>query len=127
MFAASSCASAGAAATLVGRERATGPARRLAVLGAGVELIATGIMERRLGMLGEPYLRVGRAAMRRRPSLRPLSGWGSRRTGRGRLRRAGAALILGGAVLQRFAIFEAGKSSARDPRYTVALQKQHVG
>ena len=35
VFAASSCASAGAAATLVGDERATGPARRLAVLGAG--------------------------------------------------------------------------------------------
>jgi hypothetical protein len=47
--------------------------------------------------------------------------------GRGRLRRAGAALILGGAVLQRFAVFEAGKASARDPRYTLALQKQHVG
>ena len=60
VFAASSCASAGAAATLVGDERATGPARRLAVLGAAAELVATGIMERRLGALGEPY-REGRA------------------------------------------------------------------
>ena len=35
VFAASSCASAGAAATLVGDARATGPARRLAAAGGG--------------------------------------------------------------------------------------------
>lgn len=127
VFAASSCASAGAAATLVGRERATGPARRLAVLGAGVELIATGIMERRLGMLGEPYRQGGAGRYAKAAKSATALGLGVTALGRGRLRRAGAALILGGAVLQRFAIFEAGKSSARDPRYTVALQKQHVG
>lgn len=127
VFAASSCASAGAAATLVGHEPATGPARRLAVLGAGAELVATGIMERRLGVLGEPY-RQGRAGGYAR-AAKPATALGMAVTamGRGRLRRAGAALILGGAVLQRFAIFEAGKASARDPRYILALQKQHVG
>jgi hypothetical protein len=127
VFAASSCASAGAAATLVGDERATGPARRLAVLGAGAELVATGIMERRLGALGEPY-REGRAGAYAR-AAKPATALGLAVTalGRSRLRGAGAALILGGAVLQRFAIFEAGKASARDPRYTLALQKQQVG
>jgi hypothetical protein len=97
------------------------------VLGAGAELIATGIMERRLGVLGEPY-RQGDASRYAR-AARPVTalGLGVTALGRGRLRRAGAALILGGAVLQRFAIFEAGKASARDPRYTVALQKQQVG
>jgi hypothetical protein len=126
VFAASSCASAGAAATLVGDERSTGPARRLAVLGAGAELIATGIMERRLGVLGEPYRR-GRAGGYAK-AAKPATALGLAVTAMagGRLRRAGAALILGGAVLQRFAVFEAGKASARDPRYTLALQKQHV-
>jgi hypothetical protein len=46
--------------------------------------------------------------------------------GRGRVRRGGAALILAGAVLQRFAIFDAGKASARDPRYTVEPQRSKV-
>jgi Polysulphide reductase, NrfD len=127
VFAASSCASAGAAATLVGDVRTTGPARRLAVLGAAAELVATGIMERRLGVLGEPYRqdRAGRYARVAKPAT--AAGLAVTALGRGRLRRAGAVLILGGAVLQRFAIFEAGKASARDPRYTLALQRQHVG
>jgi len=127
VFAASSCASAGAAATLVGNERATGPARRLAVLGAGAELIATSIMERRLGVLAEPYRQGGAGRYARAAKAATALGLGGTALGRGRLRRAGAALILGGAVLERFAIFEAGKASARDPRYTVALQKQRVG
>jgi hypothetical protein len=127
VFAASSCASAGAAATLVGDDRATGPARRLAVLGAGAELVATSVMERRLGALGEPYRegRVGGYARAAKPAT--ALGMAVTAIGRGRLRRVGAALILGGAVLQRFAIFEAGKASARDPRYTLAIQKQHAG
>ena len=84
-------------------------------------------MERRLGMLGEPYRqdRAGRYARAAKPAT--AVGLAVTAIGRGRLRRAGAALILGGAVLQRFAVFEAGKASARDPRYTLALQKQHVG
>ena len=127
VFAASSCASAGAAATLIGDERATGPARRLAVLGAAAELVATGLMERRLGVLAEPYRQgqTGRYAMAAK--LATALGLAVTAIGPGRLRRAGAALILGGAVLQRFAIFEAGKASARDPRYTLALQRQRVG
>jgi hypothetical protein len=123
VFAASSCASAGAAAVLVGHKDATGPARRLAIAGAGFELLATRIMERRLGVLAEPY-RQG-AAGRHARAARAATALGLATTAiaRGRTRRAGAALILGGAVLQRFAIFSAGKASARDPRYTVEPQR----
>ena len=71
--------------------------------------------------------RVGRARYARAAKPATALGLAVTALGRSRLRRAGAALILGGAVLQRFAIFEAGKASARDPRYTLALQKQQVG
>jgi hypothetical protein len=38
---------------------------------------------------------------------------------------AGAALVLG-AVCTRFAVFEAGQASARDPRYTVIPQRARL-
>jgi len=38
---------------------------------------------------------------------------------------AGAALLAGSAMT-RFAIFEAGLNSARDPRYTVIPQRQRL-
>jgi len=38
---------------------------------------------------------------------------------------SGAAL-LAGSVCTRFAIFEAGQASARDPRYTVIPQRERV-
>ena len=85
------------------------------------------IMERRLGVLAEPYRQGGAGRYARAAKAATALGLGGTALGRGRLRRAGAALILGGAVLERFAIFEAGKASARDPRYTLALQRQHVG
>ena len=89
-------------------------------------MLATGIMQRRLGELAEPYRR-GSAGGYARAS-KPVTALGLAATaiGRRRVRRAGAALILGGSVLQRFAIFEAGKASARDPRYTLAAQARRV-
>ena len=123
VFASSSCASAGSAAVLMGHDDSTGPARRLAIAGAGAELLATRIMERRLGMLAEPY-RQGPAGRQARAARTATAiGLAATAIGRGRIRRAGAALILGGAVLQRFAVFNAGKVSARDPRYTVEQQR----
>jgi hypothetical protein len=126
VFAASSCASAGSAAVLFGRAEATGPARRLAMAGAGAELVATGVMERRLGALAEPYRQGGAGLHARAARSATALGMATMAIGRGRVRRGGAALILAGAVLQRFAIFDAGKASARDPRYTVEPQRSKV-
>lgn len=46
---------AGGLGLLVGPERESGPARNFAVLGAALEAGATKLMERRLGLVGEPY------------------------------------------------------------------------
>ena len=44
--------------------------------------------------------------------------------GKGLVRRAGGGLLLAGAAFERFAVFNAGSDSARDPRYTVEPQRQ---
>src|SRR6185312_10027082 len=53
IFAGSSAASAGAACALIARPTAAGPARRLALAGAAVELTGSAAMRRRLGFLAE--------------------------------------------------------------------------
>ena len=39
---------------------------------------------------------------------------------------AGSALVLGGELALRFAVFKAGFQSARDPRYTVEPQRRRL-
>jgi formate-dependent nitrite reductase membrane component NrfD len=128
VFAGSSAASAGAACAMIAPARTARPARRLALAGAALELMAASVMLRRLGFLAEPYRR-GRA---RAPAT---TGTGMTAAGaftmllQGR-RRGGAiaagALLLAGSLAERFAIFRAGVDSARDPRYTVVPQRQRV-
>src|SRR5690242_15044777 len=54
-FVGSAAASAGAAATMLTPPKHAGPARRLAIGGAIVEGLATEVMGRRHGVIGEPY------------------------------------------------------------------------
>jgi Polysulphide reductase, NrfD len=126
IFAASACSSAGAACVLVGPAADTGPARRLALLGAAGELAGVRAMERRLGKLGEPYRhgragRYGRAA--KLLTAVGAAGMAARRPG---VRRLAAGSLLAGALFERFSIFAAGDASARDPRHTVAPQRERV-
>jgi hypothetical protein len=59
-----------------------------------------------------------------------MAGAGAVLTGLGRRSRAaktlGAALLLGGAVCERWAVYRAGFISARDPKYTVGPQRARV-
>ncbi|GAB3142665.1 polysulfide reductase NrfD [Micromonospora sonneratiae] len=101
------------------------PVRRLAVVGAGIELVAGRRVER-MGLTSEPYhtgpagllLRAGRALLvagtvgavlgRRSRIVSALSG----------------AALLASSAMTRFAVFQAGLTSARDPRYTVVPQRE---
>jgi hypothetical protein len=128
VFAGSSAASAGAAAAIVTPAREAAPARRLAVLGVIVEGLSTQLMQRRLGELAEPY-RQGEAGtyakLARGFSVLGAAVMAARGRGRaGAL--AGGAMILGGSVLTRWTIFKAGVQSAKDPKYTVALQRRRI-
>jgi polysulfide reductase-like protein len=126
VFAASSCASAGAAAMMLGHEGSTGPARRLAVLGGAASLGLSQTMENRLGMVGEPY-HEGRTGRYMRASKASTAlGLVATVAGKGLVRRAGGGLLLAGAALERFAVFNAGFDSAADPRYTVEPQRKRL-
>lgn len=130
VFAASSAASAGAAASILTPVGDAGPARRLAVGGALLELGAVEFMKRRLGkFLAEPY-ESGKPNRYDKLS-KSLSGVGAAITAfAGRKSRtaavAGGALVLAGAVLERWSIYEAGFPSSRDPKYTVMPQRERL-
>lgn len=135
LFASSATASAGAFATATTPLEASAPARRLAVGGAVAELVAGEVMERRLGrLISEPY-RSGRSGRLTRLS-RALNVAGAGLVAAAGVERlgdrrrscaaAGGALIMLAAVCTRAGVFEAGKASARDPKYTVIPQRQRL-
>ena len=127
VFAASSAASAGATAMLLTPTEHAGPARRLLIGGAVVEVVASRAMKRRLGELAEPYEneKAGRyeklatALTVSGAAITALLGHKHRQTAA-----LGGMLALGGAMAKRWAVFRAGFQSAADPRYTVILQRE---
>jgi formate-dependent nitrite reductase membrane component NrfD len=129
LFASGAAASAGAAAVLVTPARAAGPARRMMLVGALGELANTRIMERRLGELAEPYHQGEAGAYGQLAQVATAAGGALALAFRRRplLGRLGAALVLGGAAAERFAIFKAGFQSAENPRYVVASQRNREG
>jgi formate-dependent nitrite reductase membrane component NrfD len=129
LFAAGGAASAGAAAMMLTPLEWAGPARRLAVMGSAAELLTIPLMEHRLGELGEPYHTGAAGAYGQ--LARGLTVGGSllvaARAGRSRRAAAlGGALVLAGALCERWSVFKAGFQSARDPKYTVGPQRQRV-
>ena len=120
---------AGSAAVLSTPAADAGPARRLLVAGAVLELGAAQAMERRLGELGEPYHHGPAGRLARLAKACTATGAGLVALG-GRRRRAvtaaGAALVLAGSACERWAVYKAGFQSARDPRYIVEPQRARM-
>ena len=128
LFAGSAASAAGGLGLLAVRPKHSREAARFAVLGAAAELTAKSLMMRRLGAASEPY-QTGRAGklMETGEVLAATGLAGAVLSGRNRVIAglAGAAL-LAGSVLTRFGVFEAGRASARDPKYTVAPQRERL-
>ncbi|MEU8421056.1 NrfD/PsrC family molybdoenzyme membrane anchor subunit [Micromonospora sp. NPDC048835] len=128
IFAGSALASGAGVGLLAAPPAQAGPARRMAVAGAALELYGTHRVESRLGLLSEPY-RVGRPGrMLRDARLLTVGGVAGALLGR-RHRLVGAlsgTALLAASVLTRFGIFYGGVASARDPRYTVVPQRERV-
>ena len=128
LFAAGSLASAGSLLAVAGPGD---PApRRLAVVGAVADLVATQMMERRLDdPVGRPYregrpsvlARAAGAATAAGTALMALAGH------RRPARTTAAGLLLLGAATQRWAITDAGRASAQDPEATIAVQRPDRG
>jgi formate-dependent nitrite reductase membrane component NrfD len=126
---AASAAGAAAGLGLLGSPIAeAGPARRLAVLATGVELVAVELLTRRLAEVSETY-DSGRAGVLMR-AAKLLSVTGTAVALGGRRRRmmsgVGGAALLGASACTRFGVFAAGMRSAEDPKYTVGPQRRRA-
>lgn len=128
LFAGSAAASAAGAALALTPVADAGPARRLAVLGAALEVTASRTMQHRLGDVAGPYTegRAGRLA--RAAEACTLSG--ALVAALARRRRpaavAAGALLCAGSLLTRFSVFRAGFESAADPAATVGPQRRRA-
>jgi hypothetical protein len=128
VFAGSSATAAAGAALVLAPVSETAPARRVALVGSLTEALAAKRLEGRLGFVAEPYhqgssgrrMRLGQALTAGGVVLSLLG-----RRNRALSALAGAALV-GASAVTRFGIFEAGKQSAADPRYTVEPQRRRL-
>jgi hypothetical protein len=129
VFGGSGATAAGGLAMVLTPVAQTGPARRMAVAGAAMEIVAAERLLDRLGMVGEPYRtgRPGRLMSVSRTTTAVAAGATLLLGRRSRVVSvaAGAAFVAA-SVMTRFGVFEAGIASARDPKYTVVPQRERL-
>ncbi len=129
LFAGSSATAAGGVGLITAPRAEAGPARRLAFIGAALESAAARRMEHGLGLVAEPYQRGPAGRYMKAGEALTVAGLVLAVTGR-RSRVvsavAGSALAAASACT-RFGVFEAGKQSAADPKYTVEPQRHRAG
>jgi hypothetical protein len=105
-----------------------GPARKMAVAGAAIELVAMHRVENDHGILSEPFhegrpgtfMRAAKGCTAAGAGLTVLAGrrrWGAVASG---------ALLAAGSLLTRFGVFEAGIASTKDPKYVVVPQRERI-
>lgn len=128
VFVGSAAAAAGGLGLLTAPLDESAPARRLATLGWLTEAASAARMERRLGMVAEPYQQ-GRSG-RFMKTGKVLAALGVVGATLGRRHRAvtavSGATLLAASACTRFGVFEAGIASADDPRYTVVPQRNRL-
>jgi hypothetical protein len=130
---AGSAATAAGGLGMLGAPEESGPARNLALLGVSTELAAAKLMERRLGMVAEPYqsgkggryLKAGQI-LSALGVLGTIASGSAGRRGRIAARLAGSAFV-GASIATRWGIFHAGLASANDPKYTIVPQRERIG
>ena len=128
VFTGSAAASGGGLGMVMAPADEAGPARRMAVAGAVLEVAASRIMEQRLSLAGEAYT-TGRAhRLRQWSEVLTVGGAVGAVLGGGcRPVQAAAGLaLLAGSALQRFGVFEAGVASTQDPKYVVVPQRERL-
>ncbi|MFG2006322.1 NrfD/PsrC family molybdoenzyme membrane anchor subunit [Spirillospora sp. NPDC048911] len=130
LFAGSAAAAAGGLGLLLAPRAENDLARGTAAFGAALDLCAGHLMRRRLGPLAEPYEQGKAGRLMRTAEILTavgagaglLAGGRAGRRGRAAAAIAGAALLAGSAAT-RFAVFEAGRASAADPKYVIISQR----
>ncbi|AEV86639.1 polysulfide reductase [Actinoplanes sp. SE50] len=128
IFAGSALASGAGVGLIAAPTEQAGPARRMAALGAALELYGAHRIGTAKGILSEPYA-VGRPGRLLRAG-RVLTAAGAVGAVLGRRSRVVSALsglsLLAASVATRFGIFEGGVASAKDPKYTVVPQRERL-
>ncbi|MGP4004172.1 NrfD/PsrC family molybdoenzyme membrane anchor subunit [Streptomyces sp. 8N706] len=128
VFAGSALSSGAGAALVCVRGADRRPPRRMGVMGAVMELAAMHRIERRLGLVGEPYVTDRPGRLLKVSKALTVAGAGLSLLGR----RSGAASALAGTayvaagLCTRFGVFEAGVVSSQDPTYVVVPQRQRL-
>ncbi|SFF51025.1 NrfD/PsrC family molybdoenzyme membrane anchor subunit [Blastococcus tunisiensis] len=128
VFAGSAMAAGGGLCMAFTPVEEAGPARKMAVAGAALELAVVHQVENDESIVSEPY-HEGRAGKLMR-AARTCTAAGAGLTvvaGRTRLGAvASGTLLAAGSLLTRFGVFDAGMASARDPKYTVVPQRERL-
>jgi DMSO reductase anchor subunit len=127
VFAGSAMTSAAGAALILTPPAEAAPARRIAVAGLAMELAAATRAERAHGLVSEPYRQAPAKHWLNASRALGVAGALGAVLARNRLGAvlSGAALVAS-ALCGRYGIFEAGLASTRDPRYTVAPQRDRL-
>jgi hypothetical protein len=105
-----------------------GPARKMAVTGAAIELVMVHQVENDESIVSEPY-HVGRAGKFMKAAKACTASGAGLAVVAGRTRLGAVAsgtLLAAGSLLTRFGVFDAGMVSARDPKYTVIPQRERM-
>ncbi|TDD82213.1 NrfD/PsrC family molybdoenzyme membrane anchor subunit [Actinomadura rubrisoli] len=127
VFVGSAAAAASGMALIASPLGENGPARGAAAFGTALEVASLRLMERRLGMIAEPY-KEGRAGrLMRAAGLLSAAGTAASTLLAGRSRAAAAlsgTTLLAASACTRFGVFHAGMQSAQDPKYTVLPQRE---
>lgn len=120
-------AAGGIAMTAVPTDQA-GPARKMMIGGAAVELASFELLRRRLGELAEPYEQNRPGTLLKAARACTVAGAAASVIG-GRSRTVsvlGGLAAATGSLLTRFGVFQAGIASAKDPKYTVRPQRERL-
>jgi formate-dependent nitrite reductase membrane component NrfD len=126
VFAGSAMAAGGGITMALSPVVEAGPARKMAAVGAAVELAMMQRVESGHGIVSEPYhegkagrlLKVAKACTAGGAGLTLVAG----RSRLGAI--ASGTLLAAGSLLTRFGVYEAGMASAKDPKYTVVPQRE---
>jgi hypothetical protein len=130
LFVGGATAATGALGVMLAPVEDAAPVRRLALVGAALEMSAARAMERNLPEdAGRPY-RAGRTGKVTKAAFALTAAGAAVVATWGRRRRAGAlvggGLVMAGALVERFAVVDAGRLSARDPGATIQPQRRRV-
>ena len=128
VFAGSAASAGGGLGLMTAPVAQAGPARRLGVTGAAVELGMSRFMRSRMGLPAEAYEQ-GKAGTLMK-TAEALTAAGAVAAVAGRKNRwmsaAAGACLVAGSAFTRFGIFHAGVQSAEDPKYTVKPQRERA-